>query len=78
MSRLSVPADADVGAWGFWDSLKSEMRRGRLLALPVGEVAPGQAFHGDTFSTDSCPSGTDPLAEELILSSASLASLVTK
>lgn len=39
--------DVNVGARGFWDSLKSEPRRVRLLALQVGEVAPGQAFHGE-------------------------------
>lgn len=77
-SRWSVPVDANVGARGFWDSLKSELRRVRLLALQVGEVAPRQAFHGDTLATDSGPSKTDPQAEEFICSSASCASLVTK
>lgn len=48
--------DANVGARGFWDSLKSESRRVRLLALQVGEVAPRQASHGDTLATDSGPS----------------------
>lgn len=48
--------DANVGARGFWDSLKSEWRRVRLSALQVGEVAPRQASHGDTLAR--LPMGT--------------------
>lgn len=69
--------DADVGARGLWDSLKSEMCREESR----GESDPclselKQQHHGGlstgTLSTDSRPRQTERMAKELIISSAYL------